>query len=54
MLDGTDIHSRMQLVEFKTHRMLVRDTDRGKELAEQVDNLQRLLVAYRNGLIKEN
>lgn len=54
VLDGTDIHSRMQLVEFKTHRMLVRDTDRGKELAEQVDNLQRLLVAYRNGLIKEN
>ncbi|MCQ2214580.1 MAG: fructose-1,6-bisphosphatase [Bacteroidales bacterium] len=54
VLDGTDIHSRMQLVEFKTHRMLVRDTDRGRELAEQIGNLQRLLVAYRNGLIKEN
>lgn len=54
VLDGTDIHSRMQLVEFKTHRMLVRDTDRGKELEEQINNLQRLLIAYRNGLIKEN
>ncbi len=53
VLDGTDIHSRMQLVEFKSHRMLVRDTDRGKELTEQITNLQRLLMAYRNGLIKE-
>ncbi|MCF0190651.1 MAG: fructose-1,6-bisphosphatase [Marinilabiliaceae bacterium] len=51
--EGSDIHSRTQLVDFKTRRMLVRDTDRGKELAEQVANLQKLLFAYRNGIIKE-
>ncbi len=51
--DGTDIHSRVQLEEFKYHRMLVRDTDRGKELQIQIDNLRRLLMAYRQGLIKE-
>lgn len=51
--DGTDIHSRVQLEEFKYHRMLVRDTDRGKELQVQIDNLKKLLMAYRQGVIKE-
>lgn len=50
---GSDIHSTEVLTEFKDHRMLVRDTDRGKELIEQVNNLQKLLLAYRSGLIKE-
>ena len=51
--EGTDIHSRVQLEEFKYHRMLVRDTDRGHELEEQILNLQKLLMAYRHGGIKE-
>ena len=51
--NGTDIHSRVQLEEFKYHRMLVRDTDRGQELVEQIKNLQKLLMAYRHGIIKE-
>ncbi|MCR5361740.1 MAG: fructose-1,6-bisphosphatase [Bacteroidales bacterium] len=50
---GSDIHSRVQLAEFKDHRMLVRDTDRGQELIEQVNNLQKLLLAYRSGMLKE-
>lgn len=50
---GADVHSRVQLEDFKYHRLLVRDTDRGKELIEQVYNLQKLLMAYRNGIIKE-
>jgi fructose-1,6-bisphosphatase-3 len=50
---GTDIHSRVQLEEFKYHRMLVRDTDRGRELVTQIENLNRLLFAYRSGVIKE-
>ena len=33
--------------------MGVRDTDIGKELEEQIYNLNKLLVAYRNGFIKE-
>ncbi len=51
--EGTDIHSRVQLEQFKYHRMLVRDTDRGHELEEQIQNLQKLLMAYRHGVIKE-
>jgi fructose-1,6-bisphosphatase-3 len=33
--------------------MLVRDTDRGKELMVQIENLRKLIMAYRQGLIKE-
>ncbi|MCQ2252640.1 MAG: fructose-1,6-bisphosphatase, partial [Bacteroidales bacterium] len=51
--EGSDIHSRVQLEEFKYHRMLVRDTDRGKELMGQIDNLRKLIMAYRQGVIKE-
>ena len=32
---------------------MVRDTDIGKELITQIQDLKKLLVAYRNGYIKE-
>ena len=50
---GSDIHSRVQLEDFKYRRMLVRDTDLGRELQQQIWNLQKLLMAYRHGFIKE-
>jgi fructose-1,6-bisphosphatase-3 len=33
--------------------MMVKDTDKGRELMKQIEDLQKLLVAYRTGLIKE-
>ena len=33
--------------------MLVRDTDIGRELTEQIADLKKLLAAYRSGSIKE-
>ena len=39
--------------EFISHRMLVKDTDNGKILIGQVEDLKKLLDAYRLGLIKE-
>jgi fructose-1,6-bisphosphatase-3 len=33
--------------------MLVADTDKGRELQQQVYDLQELLYAYRHGFIKE-
>lgn len=48
-----DIESVSVVREFSSHRMYVRDTDKGKILAEQVESLERLLEAYRYGLIKE-
>ncbi len=48
-----DIESVSVVREFSSHRMLVQDTDKGKILADQVEDLKRLLSAYRHGLIKE-
>ncbi len=48
-----DIHSESVVSEFSSHRMYVRDTDKGQELIEQVSDLKRLLEAYKFGLIKE-
>lgn len=50
---GSDIHSRIELQDFSNHRMLVRDTDNGRELLRQVEALKALLLAYQNGVIKE-
>jgi len=51
--EGQDIISNTVLNEFKAKRLKVRDTDKGKELASQVTDLNKLLAAYRRGLIKE-
>lgn len=40
-------------MELSAHRMRVRDTDKGRELQSQIDELMELLYAYRRGLIKE-
>lgn len=50
---GTDIKSTTQIVEMSSRRMLVADTDKGKELNAQIDDLQELLYAYRHGFISE-
>ena len=50
---GQDIKSTYQLVEMTDHRMMVKDTDKGAELRQQVDDLNKLLDAFRAGTIKE-
>ena len=49
-----DIDSEMEVIHSHPFRMRVRDTDRGKEIQSQIDELQALLHAYREGLIKEH
>ena len=51
--EGQDIKSTTQLVELSSQRMLVKDTDKGKELMVQIEDLKKLLQAYRVGIIKE-
>lgn len=53
ILRGTDIKSTTQIVEMSSRRMLVADTDKGKELNAQINDLQELLYAYRHGFISE-
>lgn len=48
-----DIKSTTQIVESTSKRIRVKDTDKGKELQANVDNLKKLLYAYRHGFIKQ-
>lgn len=52
--EGQDIISNTVLNEYNEKRMKVRDTDQGRILAQQVTDLDKLLAAYRRGLIKED
>ena len=51
--EGIDIISTSFILELNSQRMMVRDTDIGKELETQIKDLKKLLIAYRNGFIKE-
>ena len=48
-----DIHAKSMVVKRLTERKLVGDTDIGRDLKEQIKDLERLLVSYRDGRIAE-
>lgn len=48
-----DIHSETTIVTTVKDRCLVGDTDTGRDLREQIADLEQLLEAYRNGEITE-
>ncbi|MCM1377479.1 MAG: fructose-1,6-bisphosphatase [Clostridium sp.] len=50
---GSDIRSTTYIIETNASPIRVRDTDKGRELQSQIDELKELLFAYRHGLIKE-
>ncbi len=50
---GMDIHSQTEILETSAEPILVRDTDDGLEMQQRISALQRLLQAYRAGLLKE-
>ena len=45
--NNTDIKSESEVVEKETYRMFVKDTDIGKRLLEDIDDLKKLLEHYR-------
>ncbi len=51
--NGTDIVRSTKMVEQTAQRIRVRDTDKGKILQSQIDELTELLYAFRHGIIKE-
>ena len=53
IINGKDIKSSIHIVEMSAHRMRVADTDKGKEIQSQIDDLRSLLYAYRHGIIPE-
>lgn len=49
LAENKDIESKSELVETEKERLMVRDTDSGKKIKEDIDGLKMLLQAYRNG-----
>ena len=51
--ENLDIESRANQFEIEPYRVMVGDTDIGKRLAAQIEDLNELLTAYRDGVIPE-
>ena len=54
IMDESDIHSSSVILESVPKRQLVADTDTGKEIAYRIEELEKLLMAYRSGVILEH
>jgi len=48
-----DIHSSTVALQYTQDRIRVRDTDIGVKLQESVNELEKLVYAYQNGILKE-
>ena len=44
---------KVSVVENRKRRIMVADTDKGVELSEQIEDLKELVLAYREGILKE-
>ena len=53
VLSGSDIHNRTLLQDCSDHRIRIKDTDKGKQLLDQITWLEQLLEAYRSGKMQE-
>lgn len=49
--ENKDIESDTEVFETEGSRVMVKDTDIGKRLAERISDLEMLLVAYREGVV---
>ena len=53
LTENKDIESRSELVETERERLMVRNTDTGKKILEDIKGLKMLLQAYREGTMEE-
>ena len=49
LTENKDIESKSELVETERERLMVRNTDNGKKIKEDIEGLKMLLRAYRSG-----
>lgn len=54
VLSGNDIQNRTLLQDFSGQRIRIKDTDKGRELLDQIHYLEQLLACYRNGSMREH
>lgn len=47
-----DIESVSETLELQKHQTTISDTDLGQKIREKIEDLNNLLAAYRNGLLK--
>ena len=52
--DNADILGDSTLIEVANPPLKIRDTDTGRRLKQEIEDLQSLLEAYRSGLVKES
>ena len=52
LTENKDIESRSELVETERERLMVRNTDTGKKILEDIKGLKMLLQAYREGTMQ--
>ena len=53
LVENKDIESTSDCFETETHRVMVADTDQGREIAGKIEDLKLLLTMYREGLMQE-
>ena len=53
LLENKDIESESELVETEKERLMVKHTDNGKKILEDIEGLKKLLEAYRDGTIEQ-
>lgn len=53
IVNGADIAVSTEIIEKHKERILVKQTDLGKKLAVEIEDLKELLFMYREGIIKE-
>ena len=51
--EETDIRSDSRVVTHAVKRKMVSDTDQGRKIQKDVEQLEELLAAYRSGVIRE-
>ncbi|MCM1439855.1 MAG: fructose-1,6-bisphosphatase [Roseburia sp.] len=54
VLNESDIHSVTEVVDANDNRLRIADTDKGKEMLEQITDLKELIHCYKSGILKEH
>ena len=50
--ENGDIESVSETIELQTYRTTVGDTDAGRKIKDEIEDLNMLLTAYNNGILK--
>ncbi|MBP3722440.1 MAG: fructose-bisphosphatase class III, partial [Selenomonadaceae bacterium] len=50
--ENGDIESVSETIELQNYRTTVGDTDAGKAIKDEIEDLNALLAAYNNGVLK--